>query len=998
MSSVQHLREFISQRLTAAAEEIFSEFEKTIVQYEEEIGRQRRLLDISWKPQINFHRVELPQYYLCEEEIPVNLEKDSSLDQEEPEPPQIKEEPVEVCTSHEEQQLLLKQENDNPTVTLTYEESDRSEAEPTNVQLQDQSQDQEGSGRESTGNAELRPKKRRHSNDGDNSSMSESHRNTAKGFTHQSDYTGTTNNTGNDNQNKDGTNTANRCPETPDEMDIAESIVSNQAEITGSNLLPPSFPTGEEFSECEMTIEEKVSLSLEMSDEEEVEDQQSSEEEMPENEVIHGKPSCKTEQNSYGSKPQQHSITVKMSSNTAHQRIYKRNYCLYCEKSYTKITRHLKQKHSDKPDVAKALAHKEGSPMHCLLMTKVRNMGNYHHNCSVLSSGKGQIIPKRQATYPSAATDYLPCKFCFAMYIKTDLWRHHRRCRLQVKEDGPVIRRVQASCSLMLPTDTAISTGLKTVFQDMTCDNVTQLVKADTLIVSLGERMFLKNGEVGRHRADIRNKMRELARLVLMARNIDKDIVFLKDLICPGKFNTVLEAVKQMTGFNELSNRFSVPSTALKLRHSLVKVSYILQGEALRQGDNDLKSKAEQFIKLIELEWTTHVSSNALKTFYQKKWNSPQILPLSEDIKKLQDHLKCLEEVHKNNLIDQPSQKSWSALSQVTLAQLILFNRRREGEVSRMELNTYLQRNKHSMHDEVLESLSPFEKKLCENLIRVEVRGKRGRRVPVLFQTSIKESVELLIKTREEVGISPTNPYIFARPFYGSQESIRGYDCLKRFSESCGAKHPGNLTSTKLRRHVATVSQLLNLQTHELDQLATFMGHDIEVHREFYRLPEETLQMAKVSRLLFALQDGMGKFKGKSLEDITPNINSEEESSNSDADVQSEGTATRNQKETSEDGHCEGSTATSRKATGGFKKSSLPFSKKGKSKRPWSKTEREVIEQHFKDFLKEMKIPGKVDCQRCLNDNQTLRDNGRDWKAVKYFVHNKITAMKRTLW
>ena len=55
MSSVQHLREFISQRLTAAAEEIFTEFEKTIVQYEEEIDRQRRLLDITWKPRINSH-------------------------------------------------------------------------------------------------------------------------------------------------------------------------------------------------------------------------------------------------------------------------------------------------------------------------------------------------------------------------------------------------------------------------------------------------------------------------------------------------------------------------------------------------------------------------------------------------------------------------------------------------------------------------------------------------------------------------------------------------------------------------------------------------------------------------------------------------------------------------------------------------------------------------------------------------------------------------------
>lgn len=576
----------------------------------------------------------------------------------------------------------------------------------------------------------------------------------------------------------------------------------------------------------------------------------------------------------HGSNPQQRHINVKMSSNKEHQRIYdKKNYCLYCEKPFAKLTRHLKQKHADKVGVAKALAHRQGSTQHRLLLEKIRNMGNYHHNCSVLSSGNGLIIPKRQATYLSSATDYLPCKFCFAMYVRTDLWRHHKRCKLQVKNDGPVKRKVQASSSLMLPLDTTISTGLKEILQDMTYDIVTQVVKSDDLILSLGERMFLKNGEVRRHRADIRNKMRELARFVLSARKIDKDVIFLKDLINPGKFNTVLEAVKNMTGFDALTNRFSVPSTALKLRHSLVKVSHIVQGEALRQEDNALKGRAEQFIKLIELEWTTHVSSNALKTLYQKKWNSPQTLPLSEDIKKLQDHLKSLEELNKKALIDHPSQRSWSELSQVTLTQLILFNRRREGEVSRMEVQTYLLRNKRSMHDEILKSLSPFEKKLCQNLIRVEIRGKRGRKVPVLFPTNVQESVELLIKTRDEVGISPSNPYIFARPYYGSLENIRGCDSLKRYSESCGAQHPENITSTKLRKHVATVSQLLNLQAHELDQLATFMGHDIEVHREFYRLPEETLQIAKVSRILYALQDGMGKFKGQSLEDITPNIN-----------------------------------------------------------------------------------------------------------------------------
>lgn len=48
MSSVEYLREFVIRRLTAAAEEIFGVFQKTIVEYEEEISRQRRLLDV-WK-------------------------------------------------------------------------------------------------------------------------------------------------------------------------------------------------------------------------------------------------------------------------------------------------------------------------------------------------------------------------------------------------------------------------------------------------------------------------------------------------------------------------------------------------------------------------------------------------------------------------------------------------------------------------------------------------------------------------------------------------------------------------------------------------------------------------------------------------------------------------------------------------------------------------------------------------------------------------------------
>ena len=55
MSPVECLREFVNERLTAAAEEIFRVFKQTVVEYEKEIDRQRGLLDIIWKPHTRSH-------------------------------------------------------------------------------------------------------------------------------------------------------------------------------------------------------------------------------------------------------------------------------------------------------------------------------------------------------------------------------------------------------------------------------------------------------------------------------------------------------------------------------------------------------------------------------------------------------------------------------------------------------------------------------------------------------------------------------------------------------------------------------------------------------------------------------------------------------------------------------------------------------------------------------------------------------------------------------
>ena len=63
--------------------------------------------------------------------------------------------------------------------------------------------------------------------------------------------------------------------------------------------------------------------------------------------------------------------------------------------------------------------------------------------------------------------------------------------------------------------------------------------------------------------------------------------------------------------------------------------------------------------------------------------------------------------------------------------------------------------------------------------------------------------------------------------------------------------------------------KVLHLKDTEMDQLAAFKGHDIQVHRKFYRLPEGTLQLAKISKVLLALEQGrVAEFKGKNLDEI----------------------------------------------------------------------------------------------------------------------------------
>nr|CAI5837859.1 unnamed protein product [Callosobruchus analis] len=63
--------------------------------------------------------------------------------------------------------------------------------------------------------------------------------------------------------------------------------------------------------------------------------------------------------------------------------------------------------------------------------------------------------------------------------------------------------------------------------------------------------------------------------------------------------------------------------------------------------------------------------------------------------------------------------------------------------------------------------------------------------------------------------------------------------------------------------------QIFDLTETESDWLARHLGHDIRVHREFYRLHESTVELTKVSKLLIAVDAGkVSNFAGKPLKEI----------------------------------------------------------------------------------------------------------------------------------
>ena len=108
----------------------------------------------------------------------------------------------------------------------------------------------------------------------------------------------------------------------------------------------------------------------------------------------------------------------------------KKHSCLYCCKLYSKMARHLEQKHKDELEVVQAISHNKRSKERKRLFKIIQNRGDFQHNKSVTKSNEGFLIPAKRPANVGQIDDFTTCDKCLGLFFIKDLWRHKKNAPL----------------------------------------------------------------------------------------------------------------------------------------------------------------------------------------------------------------------------------------------------------------------------------------------------------------------------------------------------------------------------------------------------------------------------------------------------------------------------------------------------------------------------------------------------------------------------------------
>lgn len=473
------------------------------------------------------------------------------------------------------------------------------------------------------------------------------------------------------------------------------------------------------------------------------------------------------------------------------------------------------------------------------LLSLIRNDGNLDNAI------RGKIIPKKRKIGDVINDkNYAICVHCKGFYKRLSLSRHMKKCFAK-KDDNPTHGKPLVESLIFSACHSKYGQILnnlnvkKEIFSKMQADEVTAVATKDSLIIYYGEDL-LKKTKIKRSLYHISNKLRECSKFLMQMRKI-ADCDSLLSVLKPMHFDTVIDVIKYISRYDPVSRSFGAASLALHFRTTLVALCNLASKLLLRKklhSDNVDKTliELERFKNLVETQWATEIGSLALKDLNEKTSIKPKLIPITEDIIKLVNFVELKAQEAYEKLQTRKEINGFRILVETALILTVLHNRKRVGDVQYLEYKSCKEQLKNVIsiqQSELTDSLSESERIMTKNYKRIISIGKGSRPVTILIPKKLQKYYLLISKLREQPWFPIDNIYFFTYPH--STHWIDGCSIIRKYVLQCDAKYPTLLTSNRLRKHIATTTQLLNLKENEIDQLAKFMGHTVKTHDTFYK-------------------------------------------------------------------------------------------------------------------------------------------------------------------
>lgn len=649
------------------------------------------------------------------------------------------------------------------------------------------------------------------------------------------------------------------------------------------------------------------------------------------------------------------------------------DFCIFCDKDVGHFARHMYTWHESEFEVQRILSFKTKSAERRKALCELKKKGNFIRN--KISDVKLRPV-KRTKSNVDTKDDFLPCAHCLGFYKKKGLYRHTKRCSPNILGKRQTSQS-DGQTTLSLNSRHRHQTFLKTVlFSRMKADEISLIAKSDPLICNYGYS-YLKGRRSKGNFDLVKQNMRRLAKLLKYAKDQNKNIKEMIDLLKPSFFEElIVPGVNQIARFNSETEEYESPTLALNFGTLIKKCCDLAYIILLQKNNSEMRRKEIKILKtLIESQWANEVSAQAALDLNKRKWNKKELVPLTSDLKIMHTYLVDTAKNSYRSLIQNDADvASYTILKEVLYCQIILLNRRRPAEVAQLRVETYksVDLETNDERREFQHCLTETEKVLLNTYSRFVIRGKRGRGVPVILSPDMKKQFDLLINSRNK--FVEENPYIFHSSGNGF---IDGTKTLYKHAKKCGAECPKSITATRLRKHLATITQLLQFSESDLEQLSKFMGHTLKTHFNFYRLSDDIYQTAKVSKLLLLMREGGAeRFKNKRLDEI-----------HIDLDPISEENDTENiNSEFNEVEECDENTPKISEYALHELKMQKKVKKGVEKRKNWSKEQKKLINEYFREKIIAKQPPKKSEIETFIELHPEF--TSVKWSTLKAVVYN----------